>query len=692
MLACWKLYNGEALPMKKQACLFAFLFFISFACSTMQSMEKKGSDKSNKKVSAEKKGEGDEERTGRFDRKPRRRHSRSSSRSGRANKQKVKKDKQKKEKKEERSTSLESGSSTSTSSHISPREFPAVIRYIQENDVALVKEHGEELKDDAYIDDEENGPFHYVTSVEMFRLLLSIGVKESALRLCNNQRQTPLHVAIRNGLVELVRAFLHYKISLDAQDENGNTPLHEAASIGNTKIIQLLLAGNGYHASDISVRNNSGRTPLMVALERGHVQAALTLLGGYRSSSQLTADLNTPDIDRNYAIFLAIHMQDSLVTQSNQQEPTHVPDEHERITEELEAEQEVLLEESVDNETTNKERSVETKIEVIKRLIEAGARLDFTDRSGRSVLHGVPTAEIAEVLLKHMRSMHQAQITFLREVVHRQSADTLNTPLHEACGPDVVNMLIRYGAEVNRMNGRDRFPVETAQDENVIRALLAHGARVNLSMDRIGCRRTLVEVLIKDKYQDTQGNTLLHMTSNQEIARLCLDEGFDVNVLNNNGQTPLHTTTSPEIAQLLIDRGAHVGIEDVYGNTPLHMVNNEAIFDILLAHGATIQAVNREGLSVYQTIAHPRIRARLRVLLDMAPEEDEVEAEENPPIHPQVEDAVLTTSQNANTTAPPRRRWQQFGLGGSLRLGSRFRGIFPAAKSSTLDGKVNKGN
>ncbi|KAG9400836.1 hypothetical protein AC1031_010275 [Aphanomyces cochlioides] len=82
--------------------------------------------------------------------------------------------------------------------------------------------------------------------------------------------QTPIHIAIRRGDVQVVEALLKNDADLtDIRDDHGNTPLHFA--VGTSRRIPLakairmvaLLLNAGANATTV---NNFGRTPIMVHL------------------------------------------------------------------------------------------------------------------------------------------------------------------------------------------------------------------------------------------------------------------------------------------------------------------------------------------------------------------------------------------------------------------------------------------
>ena len=87
------------------------------------------------------------------------------------------------------------------------------------------------------------------------------------------------------------------------------------------------------------------------------------------------------------------------------------------------------------------------------------------------------------------------------------------------------------------------------------------------------------------------GGTPLHYAVGEgrnEIAKLLIAKGADVNAKGKFGSTPLHFATSKEIAELLIAEGANVNAKDERGKTPLDLaiqVKNPKTADLLRNHG-----------------------------------------------------------------------------------------------------------
>ena len=66
---------------------------------------------------------------------------------------------------------------------------------------------------------------------------------------------TPLHIAIQNGNIEIIKTLLASGCALDARNADGLTPLDLAIATNNTEIVQLLLE----HQNKVHTSNTSGQ-------------------------------------------------------------------------------------------------------------------------------------------------------------------------------------------------------------------------------------------------------------------------------------------------------------------------------------------------------------------------------------------------------------------------------------------------
>jgi ankyrin repeat protein len=82
--------------------------------------------------------------------------------------------------------------------------------------------------------------------------------------------------------------------------------------------------------------------------------------------------------------------------------------------------------------------------------------------------------------------------------------------------------------------------------------------------------------------------------NNKDMIKLLINNGADVNAINNDGYTPLMVALSnnydKDIIELLINNGADVNAINDYWNTPLiyalTSINDKDIIQLLLDNGA----------------------------------------------------------------------------------------------------------
>lgn len=83
--------------------------------------------------------------------------------------------------------------------------------------------------------------------------------------------------AARAGHAETVQTMLRAPgRDINVRDENGRTPLIEAARSGHNDVVQALLVGG----ADVKLKDKQGKTSLMYAAEGGHTETVKLLRQG----------------------------------------------------------------------------------------------------------------------------------------------------------------------------------------------------------------------------------------------------------------------------------------------------------------------------------------------------------------------------------------------------------------------------
>ena len=104
---------------------------------------------------------------------------------------------------------------------------------------------------------------HYVVKYNvtgLFIYLLKCGLN---LDICDENYDTPLHLAVKNNRIILVKELINCKVDINMACEFEATPLHLAVSEGHSDIVKLLLKAG----ADVSLVDERNQSPLDYALD-----------------------------------------------------------------------------------------------------------------------------------------------------------------------------------------------------------------------------------------------------------------------------------------------------------------------------------------------------------------------------------------------------------------------------------------
>lgn len=108
----------------------------------------------------------------------------------------------------------------------------------------------------------------YADDIELVKTQLQNGADINQLGLSFYRSGSPLHVAVRNGNLDIAQFLIEQGAAVDVRGKNDYTPLHNAAWNGNMDMVKLLLNAG----ADITARNYRGDTPLSCAWDNGQVE------------------------------------------------------------------------------------------------------------------------------------------------------------------------------------------------------------------------------------------------------------------------------------------------------------------------------------------------------------------------------------------------------------------------------------
>jgi ankyrin repeat protein len=224
----------------------------------------------------------------------------------------------------------------------------------------------------------------------------------------NLNMESPLHIAIKFGHIDLVQLLLFNNANIEQVDSNGMTPICTAIIFDNLDIINLLIQ-NG---ANINYRLNNYITPLYLAIHIGNSDTVALLLS---YGTEIDQSINSNNVT---CIHLSVLKQKIAIL-------------------------ELLIEYGYDvNQCDNNKISpIDLSVlynyyEITKLLVKKGAEINKIDRKGLSPLEKASinrNTEILSILLEHGANLHM------------EKAFTYS---YSRGNYDVMELLIKNGAEI----------------------------------------------------------------------------------------------------------------------------------------------------------------------------------------------------------------------------------------------------
>ncbi|MGB2795946.1 MAG: ankyrin repeat domain-containing protein, partial [Phycisphaerae bacterium] len=362
--------------------------------------------------------------------------------------------------------------------------------------------------------------------------------------------RTPLHEAAREGHVEAARRLLAAGARVDQESMYEGTSLHVAAHAGKTEMVRLLVAAG----ADLEKGDECRSTPLQNAVRGGYLDTCRFLVekGAHLWPGNADKDAIRVAVGENQAEILKFFLASGQLGDLRAARLPLVSREH---------------------------------VEVTRALLDAGVRLDPADNDSVTIEAGeLGDVEVMRRLLAMGLRLHPAGDIKGSTRYGSGGYGALHSAI-SAGRKDMVRFLLACGVDVNAPDRHDQTALSRAvTNSNKPAAVLLCDADA-----RIDARRGY------------DGSTPLMQAAGQgdeEMVRLLLARGAEVNAVDKQGQTALHRAVRhcdymygrvlipsskdsiPRLAELLVARGADLNHRDAGGLTPLDQAILEDRWDL----------------------------------------------------------------------------------------------------------------
>lgn len=382
----------------------------------------------------------------------------------------------------------------------------------------------------------------YLQTNRRLAILVQPIIDKIAVPVDLGRRKRVLHWASERGYERLVGALLDNGSYVGALDCNGWTPLLHAAANGHAGIIIKLLN----KGANIEARSYWGdrETALHCAALEGQEAAVRALV-------ERGAELDTKAQSRSTALHFAVEFEKAGIVK-------------------FLIDNGASINIQKDDETGNTAIHLAIQNEdelILVLLLESGANITAQNRRGDTALHLAAADKTRPEMVK----------VLLEKGANPTIQNKRNeTPLHLAAtnnNTEAVFRMLRIGAAtiINACDVDNNTPLLCAaagSEPTDVKRVNSNRLARHRSFERLPRRNT-------DPVHDARAASIAMESTKNEIIRMLLENGADVNHQGKHQQTALHLAAVngyEEMARILIEKGADVALKDENGCTALDLV------------------------------------------------------------------------------------------------------------------------
>nr|BBH84654.1 transient receptor potential ankyrin 1a [Xenopus muelleri] len=118
------------------------------------------------------------------------------------------------------------------------------------------------------------------------------------INFTNNEKSSPLHLAVQNGNIDVVKACISYGAKIDLRQSDNATALHFAATQGATEIVKFMVSSYNGDNKIVDLPDGNDETPLHKSVLFDHVELAEYLISA-------GANINSEDKESRTPLLLA---------------------------------------------------------------------------------------------------------------------------------------------------------------------------------------------------------------------------------------------------------------------------------------------------------------------------------------------------------------------------------------------------